>query len=111
MRLLRKLMQPWRVSQTLPSVDNITNLEILMPSRELSLEGQAVEAGEDITSIAVTFTNSQTMTLSTLKNSSTSCFSAISPKAGTEGQPNNSKDNSSIGVSSKVSKLRTLGKQ
>ena len=111
MRLLRKLMLPWRVSQTLPNADNITNLEILMPSRELSLVGRAVEAGEDITSIAVTFTSSLTMTLSTLKNSSTSCFSATSPKAGTEGQPNNSKDNSSIGVSSRVSKLRTLAKQ
>ena len=112
MRLLRKSMLPWRVSQTLPNVDSITNLGILMPSREPSLEDLAAEAGVAITSIAVTFTSSLTMILSTLKNSSTSCFSATSPKAETEGLRNSSKDSSSIDVS-RISKwtVRTSAKQ
>ena len=82
-----------------------------MPLRELSLVGAAAEAEVDITSIAVTFTSLLTMTLSTLKNSSTSCFSVTSPKEA-EDQRNNSKDNSSIDAS-RVSKwmVRTLDKQ
>ena len=105
-------MLPWRVSQTLPNVASITNLGILMLSRELSLEDLAAEAGVAITSIAVTFTSSLTMILSTLKNSSTSCFSATSPKAETEGLRNSSKDSSSIDVS-RISKwtVRTSAKQ
>ena len=94
------------------SAASITNLGIPMLSRELSLEVLAAEAGVAITSIVVTFTSSLTMTLSTLKNSSTSCFSATSPKAGTEGLRNSSKDSSSIDVS-RVSKwtVRTSAKQ
>ena len=113
MRLLRKLMLPWRVSQIQLSDASITNLGILMLSRELSLEDLAAEeAGVAINSIAVTFTSSLTMTLSTLKNSSTSCFSATSPKAETEGLRNSSKDSSNIDVS-RVSKwtVRTSAKQ
>ena len=113
MRLLRKLMLPWRVSQTQLSDASITNLGILMLSRELSLVDLAAEeAGVAINSIAVTFTSSLTMTLSTLKNSSTSCFSATSPKAETEGLRNSSKDSSNIDVS-RVSKwtVRTSAKQ
>ena len=102
-------MQPWRVSQTQPSAASITNLGMLIVLRELSLVGRPAEA-EDITSIAVTSTSLLMMTLSTLKNSSTSCFSVTSPKEA-EDQRNNSKDNSSIDA--RVSKwmVRTLDKQ
>ena len=112
MRLLRKSMQPWRVSQTQPSAASITNLGMLIVLRELSLVGRPAEAEVDITSIAVTSTSLLTMTLSTLKSSSTSCFSATSPKEETEDQRNNSKDNSSIDAN-RVSKwmVRTLDKQ